>query len=154
MKNIMMRLYSNASHTAFTIAESLVVLVVITAFLLIPTLTLQPLTEKMRVELFLAEFEQNFLLLQQTAIAQQVATTLEIDRQDQVLQFKISEQKSYPHLQIPSELSCVMPDKINIKENTGNYSQMETITFKWKNRKLIVKYTFQMGSGRFVKSII
>lgn len=153
LKKIVQKSLCHKKMPAFTLAESLVVLVVITSFLLIPVLILRPAEEKVKVEIFLAQFEQNFLLLQQTAIAQQVGTTLEINREEQLLHFKISEHKSYPDLQIPTELSYKMPDSITISATTGNYSGMDTVTFEWENRNQRIEYVYQMGSGRFVKTI-
>ncbi|MGV3085004.1 competence type IV pilus minor pilin ComGD [Enterococcus dispar] len=151
MKNIIKPHLSSTTNPAFTIAESLVTLVVITIFLLIPTLTLQPFIAQMKVELFLAQFEQNFLLLQQTAITQQTTTTLKLNRPEHVLQFEISEQKNYPDLPIPIAVSCTMPQTIVINKSSGNYSGMESVTFKWEKKK--ITYQFQLGSGRFVKTI-
>lgn len=151
MKNIIKIQPSNRQNAGFTIAESLITLFVISIFLFIPTLTLQPLIAKTKVELFLAQFEQNFLLLQQTAITQQIETTLRFDQEKRVLQYEILEQESYPDLPLPEALSCKMTQTIVIKADSGNYSGMESVIFQWEKTK--ITYQFQLGSGRFVKTI-
>ena len=91
------------------------------------------------------------MLLQQTAITQQIETTLRFDQEKRVLQYEILEQESYPDLPLPEELSCKMPQTIVIKADSGNYSGMESVIFQWE--KIKITYQFQLGSGRFVKTI-
>ncbi|MGM0126085.1 competence protein ComGD [Enterococcus sp. AZ194] len=137
----------------FTIAETLIVLLVVTSFIFIPVLASAPLQKKIEIEQFFAVFEKRFLACQQAAITGMLPTNILIDKTSIYFKTQISTGIKWSLLEIPDELSYTGVAKITFAMSSGNNSSLSKMKFYWKNQNKTVSYQMQLGSGRYIKKI-
>lgn len=140
--------------SAFTLIESLLVLLICCLFLLIPTLTISGWQRQVETEQFLNQFEKQVEAIQQTAIIRGKRTNIDYYANERQFVFSFTEgvQTHYDaKLTVPETLVSKGAIKVFFEANTGNNSELKQITFVWNERKLRIVYQFQLGSGKFVK---
>lgn len=140
----------------FTLIESLLVLSICTAFMLLPTLAIKKWKQVLEVERFLSSFEKRILLTQQMAIVNMLDTQMVFYEQDQQIQFIIPENRSKLEdmvLEVPAVLRATGPRKIIFKKGSGNNGNLSKFSFSWIEKNQLIEFQFQLGSGRYVKKI-
>jgi competence protein ComGD len=136
----------------FTLVESLIVVFACTTFLLLPTLSINRWQQGIELEQFLSTFEKHLLLTQQMAIVTMQDTKIIFDEQEQQLQFVLSDTENI-QLPIPTALKASGPDKIVFKSMSGNNGRLAKFAYFWTEKKQLIEFQFQLGSGRYVKKI-
>ena len=155
MINIMKVKNSIAGLVAFTLFETLLVLLCCSVFLLLPVLSIQSWQRKIEVQQFLTSFEKNILFTQQIAIVNGIDTKLTLNEDKQEIIFYSTKQiADTTKLMVPEALKVSGPKQISFKKTTGNSGNLSKFIFKWQAEKQAIEYQFQLGSGRFVKNII
>lgn len=140
-------------HKGFTLLESLVVLVVVSIFLLIPTFSIGSIQKYTDEALFFARFERYLSATQQAAIARQTQTRLMY----YTTYFRFigyAYNSGQIDLKIPESIQCKSPKSIVFSAKSGNYSDLRLIHFVLPEKQMEIKYQFQMGSGKYTKTII
>lgn len=152
-----------AAGTAFTLIESLAVLVVMAAFCLLPVLMVASWQEEITVRRFLNRFEKMVLVCQQIAIVEEQDTSIKNVRDpERMFQFHTSSitserPQTYPEdrfevLVIPEVLTGGNSiQEIRFLAKSGHPSRLATVKFGWPERGITYKYQFQLGGGRFEK---
>lgn len=140
---------------AFTLFETLLVVLCCSLFLLLPVISIKSWQQRIEVQQFLSSFEKNVLFTQQMAIVNGINTCLLLDEEKQEMFFCFSEQMAdRSKLTIPKILKVSGPKQIHFKKITGNNGNLSKFVFYWQSKKETVEYQIQMGSARFVKKII
>ncbi|WP_242586736.1 competence type IV pilus minor pilin ComGD [Candidatus Enterococcus ikei] len=145
-----------ADMKGFTLIESMIVLLICTMFLLLPTLAINKWKQVLEVEQFLSTFEKHLLYTQQMAIVNTVDTQIIFFEQSQQINFMIPNNGQYLEeepLKIPASLKGFGPNKITFKKGSGNNGRLSKFSFSWLEKKQLIEFQFQLGSGRYVKKI-
>lgn len=146
---------NNSINQGFTLIESLIALLVIAAFLILPALSLQGWQQNMNEDLFIKNFEKNLSATQQAAITKKRVTMVLYDKNIRQYSFTFTRYADIKEvtLKIPERITCQTPKEISFTPGSGNYSKLEVITFTLSRRNKVIKYQFQLGSGKYVKTI-
>lgn len=132
------------------------VLFISSLFLLVPTLFLTNWQERLEERRFFSEFERNIQLIQQQAIVRNQSTSLEILESQNKITFssELRIEDEYLGLRVPDAfmLSERTTKKITFSGGSGHYSGMGRIEFLRKNSSGLIRYQFQIGSGRYTKT--
>lgn len=140
---------------AFTLFETLLVLICCALFLLLPVLSIQSWQQRIEVQQFLASFEKNILFTQQMAIVNGINTSLSFDEEKREISFYATKKiVDGTNVTLPEALIVSGPKQITFKKLTGNNGNLSKFIFNWQSEKQTIEYQFQLGSGRFVKKII
>ncbi|OJG27529.1 prepilin-type N-terminal cleavage/methylation domain-containing protein [Enterococcus caccae] len=134
----------------------MVVVFICTLFLLLPTLTIKKSQQVLEVKHFFSSFEKNILFTQQMAVVEMVDTQVLFFEQNQQIQFWLSKSESSTGkhiLKVPESLKATGPDKIIFKNSSGNNGKLAKFSFLWTEKKQVIEFQFQLGSGRYVKKI-
>lgn len=134
----------------FTLIESLLVIFICTMFLLLPTLAVNKWRQVLEVNQFLSSFEKQLLYTQQMAVIHSIDTQILFLEERQELNFFTTEETS---LKVPQDLQATGPSKIVFKSSSGNNGKLSKYSFSWTEKKQIIEFQFQLGSGRYVKQI-
>lgn len=146
-------------HTGFTLAESLLVMVIVCSFALLPTLALKRWQEILEVEHFLSQFEKGILLTRQSAITKQQTTLVQYYEGTKTIEFVHSplianKDRRSTTIVLPEELTMTGLSTISFPGTTGNYSQPEhQIHFCWAKMNQKITYQFLFGSGSYEKIV-
>ncbi|MBP1045221.1 prepilin-type cleavage/methylation domain-containing protein [Enterococcus sp. BWM-S5] len=132
--------------------ETLLVLLVTTFLIGLPSLLIEKSQKNIVVNQFFASFEKHLLHTQQLAITGEQDTSIIFSEGSDEVLFYFDQTKET--LRIPEELKAAGPEKIVFKQGTGNNGRLSKYSFEWKDKKKRIDYQFQMGSGRYVKKII
>lgn len=141
-------------NKGFTLLESLVVLVIVSIFLLVPTLSIGSLQKQTEEALFFARFERYIAATQQAAIARQTQTRmLYYDTYFRFVGYAYN--SGQIDLAIPESIQCKeRPKSVVFSAISGNYSDLRLVHFVLPEKQMEIKYQFQMGSGKYTKEII
>lgn len=140
----------------FTLLESLTVLFICTTFMLLPVLAINKWKQVLDVEQFLSSFEKKLLFTQQMAVVNTTDTQIIFYEDSQQIHFASSKKESAmskESLQIPEVLDATGPSKITFKKDSGNNGNLSKFSFVWTEKRKVIEFQFQMGSGRYVKKI-
>lgn len=141
------------NQEGFTLIETLIVLLISSILLLVPTLSMERLTEELEINLFFHELTSNLTLMQNQAIMGGRGTKvsfLETKERDYItfdvnvghpLNREMILDRPY-HLVAKNK-----PEEFRFKGGTGNITSSSTI--KIYTTKGQYKLTYLLGSGRF-----
>lgn len=152
-------------HSAFTVMESLLVLLVIASFSLLPVLSLKNWQEELTIQRFFSRFEKMVLVCQQIAIVEKRATGITVDPTTETVTFVteatsggsgggFSEDRFTP-LAFPEAVKTQGTSSVSFgftASGTGSPQKLLKFTFYVNGGKNSVTYAIQMGSGRFAKT--
>ncbi|MDH6365553.1 competence protein ComGD [Enterococcus sp. PF1-24] len=139
----------------FTLLESLLVLMVASLFLLIPTLSLEKWQQTSGERLFFARFEKRMAATQQAAIVRQKTRQMMYHPEDATISFSgIGDNKAGIALVIPDAMVYNGVKEIRFKAISGNYSGMVKLKFTIPEKEMAIHYQFMLGSGKYTKEII
>lgn len=142
------------NNAGFTLIETLIVLVLVCSFVLLPTIALKRWQQQLEKNFFYYQFEKSILHLQQVAIADYYGTRIELHENKQIIVFStIHTELPWKQLSVPQSIRLESKGSISFSAGKGNIStdqpgngNIPKIIFSDDNR---VTYQFQMGSGRF-----
>lgn len=140
----------------FTLIEILVVFLVCTLFMLLPTLAINKWRQIVEVDQFLSSFEKKMIFTQQMAVVNAVDTQIIFLEKNQHINFLIPKNEQIVEdeiLEIPASLEISGSDKLAFKKGSGNISKLSKFSFLWKDKKQLIEFQFQLGSGRYIKKI-
>lgn len=140
----------------FTLIEILVVFLVCTLFMLLPTLAINKWRQIVEVDQFLSSFEKKMVFTQQMAVVNAVDTQIIFLEKNQHINFLIPKNEQIVEdeiLEIPASLEISGSDKLAFKKGSGNINKLSKFSFLWKDKKQLIEFQFQLGSGRYIKKI-
>lgn len=130
----------------FTLMESLVVLGIVSCFLLLPNLAVRSLAKNLEERQFFELFESRVLACQQYAITK--GRKSRMMGEEGMIHFKAY--KGLQGLTVPESIT-VYPFDVGFHFSSGSFGKLDELVFTTDAYK--VTYRFQMGSGKYVKSI-
>lgn len=137
-------------HSAFTLVESMLVLLVVSLFVMLPAVTMKNTKESLEVLHFLDHFEKNILLTQQTAITSGYATKMIQSDSGEEYYFYTDE---ILYQKLPEELTASQIRILYFKPNSGNNSSLQTLNFYWPKENKKITYRFKFARGHYEKEI-
>lgn len=150
-----------AINKGFTLIESLIALIVVTAFVLLPSLSLAEWQRNIEEKIFFQRFERLITATQQAAITQNSPTKITEDVAQTEFYFwhknmdkgslEVQKVLTIPESVIPK--AGVSTKGMLFKEATGNNTDMLKFSFQLSGQSTMITYQFQLGSGKYVKKI-
>lgn len=135
----------------FLLLESMLVLSIAASLLLIPQLMTKNATAAIEGDLFKQNLESSVTAAQNYAVVSGKMTKVELFRDNRNITFTILEDKNhlFNHALIfPDSVSSLTTTRvISFLGGSGNIKDLDSITFKINGE--IVKFKFQLGSGRY-----
>uniref|UniRef100_UPI00403FA11C competence type IV pilus minor pilin ComGD n=1 Tax=Candidatus Enterococcus willemsii TaxID=1857215 RepID=UPI00403FA11C len=138
----------------FTILESLIVLVIVSMFLLLPMIASRETSKTMTTLYFLDRLEKNMLVCQQTAIVENRQTkVLQNADNPRELAFRLAPGIWLESLVVPETLTVSSVPIITFAGGTGNAQSFQAFSFIWNEKGQKITYRFLFGKGHFEKKI-
>lgn len=143
------------TRRGFTIAETLLVLLIFSFFSLLPAFALQRWQQMMAVDQFFSRLEKSILVTQQVAITDKIQTQFALTWDNTAIFFRTSKlpESQLPQLTIPNGITVDIFTPMAFSARKGNNSEMRTITFRWPKQQQTIQYKFQFGSGHYQKIV-
>ena len=143
------------NKSAFTLVETLIVLVLVCSFVLLPTIAIRKWHQQLEKKFFYYQFEKSVLHLQQVAIADHLGTQINLYNGLQLIDFYTSHTKlPWRKLEVPESIKLNSGYSIDFKPGSGNVSTTQPgngnipkVIFEDEGQTIV--YQFQIGSGRF-----
>lgn len=135
---------------ALTLIESVIVLMLISMLLLIPTITFQPYQDKIEIDLFIEEVNNNITLMQNHAVFNGQPTEIRVLAEANQIQFYVQGQDHHPLNSIvypPEQVTILSTRRYRFKAQSGNIGRLGRARFQTDEG--IYEFVFQLGSGRF-----
>lgn len=146
------------TYQAFTLIESLLVLLIVSIFFAVPTLVVGKSVETIEIARFLDRFEKSLLVTQQEAILTKEPTKIhQLYYDEAAVDFQFANgKKILPRLTVPEKLTMTRTTKLEIifKAETGTNSSLQIIAFEWPEKKQKIRYKFLFGKGHYDKEIV
>ena len=139
-------MYKRNKFSGFTLIETLIVLALVCAFVLLPTIAIKSWQHQL---------EKSTLHLQQVAIADHQRTRISLNSSSQLIDFYTNHTElSWRILPVPKSIKLGSRYSIYFKAGSGNVStdqpgngNIPKVVFTDEGK--VITYQFQMGSGRF-----
>lgn len=143
-------------NEGFTLIESLLVMLCMSVFLLVPFFMVKKWKEEIEVDMFFNQLDRAIEKTHQSAIVEGQHTWILQDRNNQqfVFNYKHHQELRTEYLEVKEPLYLKTNASINFKSRTGNINGPDVIKIEDKLNKRVVHYTFQFGSGKVIKSEI
>jgi competence protein ComGD len=146
---------SRLKYNGFTLIESALVLLVISLFVLVPTVMTSRLSSTLEVQGFLDRLEKNLATCQQTAIISNRRTSmLQDSRDNRNLAFQLAPGKWLETLQVPEELTVSKVPEIVFAGGTGNAQSYLQFHFIWEKKNQKITYRTLFGKGNIEKIVL
>lgn len=144
------------NKSGYTLIETLIVMIVVCSFVLLPTVMFSSWQQKLERQFFYYQLEKSILHLQQLSICDQKSTRIDLHPDKQLIAFNtIDEELPWRKLEVPESVVLHSGYSIMFKSSTGNVSTNQPETgipkIRFTDRSGEVIYQFQLGSGRFEK---
>lgn len=137
-------------QSAFTLLETLLVLLVVSLFVMLPAVTLKNAKESLEVRHFLDHFEKEILLTQQTAITSAYMTKM--IQSDSRRQYYFYADETL-RLDLPEDLTASKVEPVYFKGSSGNNSSLQSLNFYWEKENKKITYRFKFARGHYEKEI-
>ncbi|WP_094244018.1 competence type IV pilus minor pilin ComGD [Tetragenococcus halophilus] len=138
------------THQAFTLIESLLVLLVVTLFIALPSIVIKDTKETLDVIHFFDHFEKNILATQQAAITSNKKTKMiQKDNTQQYYFYTDTIEK----LDLPKDLRASRSKTLYFNSGSGNNSSLQNIHFYWDKNEQQITYRFLFVRGHYEKNI-
>lgn len=157
MRNNMKHIYDSKRKNSpgFTLFETMIVLALVCAFVLLPTIAIKSWQKQLEKTFFYYQFEKSTLHLQQVAIADHQRTQIHLYDRSQLIDFYTSHTElPWRKLDVPESITLGSGYSIFFKAGSGNIStnqpgngSIPKVVFIDEGE--VITYQFQMGSGRF-----
>ena len=139
-------MYKRNKFSGFTLIETLIVLALVCAFVLLPTIAIKSWQHQLEKTFFYYQFEKSTLHLQQVAILNSSSQLIDFYTNHTELSWRI--------LPVPKSIKLGSRYSIYFKAGSGNVStdqpgngNIPKVVFTDEGK--VITYQFQMGSGRF-----
>lgn len=142
------------SKEGFTLLESLLVLLCIGVFFTVPLIAIKNWQEKAEIEHFFTQLERNIQKTHQSAIVDGKTTAITQSKKKKRLVFEyFYHWEKYP-VEFPmlDSLELMSDELIEFSGVTGNIKEINGIKIRDTVNKRIVTYSFQLGSGKVIRS--
>lgn len=144
------------NNQGFTLLESLLVMLCVSVFFMVPFLMVRHWREQTAITMFFNRLEREIEKTHQSAIVESKDTWINQDRSHKQLIFNYHHhqeaRKDYLAVEYPLVLRTT--DKIEFNTTTGNIKKIQTIKIEDTLNNGFVQYSFQFGSGKVIKSEI
>jgi len=140
-------------QAGFTLIESLLILIIAAGLLLLPTLSIDRITESIQIDLFFREMTAKMTMMHNHTLLHNERTSVQFAPQNELIRFRVSGQPTHPlNTEIsfadkPYTLERSTYHEFSFKAETGNVSGSDTIHFNTTEGNY--KLTYLLGSGRF-----
>ncbi|MGO3731848.1 MAG: competence type IV pilus minor pilin ComGD [Vagococcus sp.] len=142
-------------YGGFTLIESLLVLVVVSIFMILPILSIKGWQEDVNIEMGLSEFERNVQRVHQGAILFEKPTRVDTQLAKQQITYQYYQNGEkvvvVQHIAYPLELRG--NGNFLFNGTTGNASKLSTIQLYDNKHEVKYKYKLQLGSGKVNKHV-
>ncbi|MDN6639295.1 MAG: hypothetical protein L0L10_00795 [Tetragenococcus sp.] len=138
------------SYRGFTLLETLLVLLVVTSFIALPSIVVQNTKETLEVVHFLDRFEKNMLATQQAAITSNQRTKM-IQRDTTTEYYFYTD--TIEKLDMPKDLRASRIKTLYFKPGSGNNSSLKKLHFYWDKNNQKITYSFLFARGHYEKKI-
>ena len=142
------------NHQGFTLMESLLVLLGMGVFLLVPLLSIKSWKEQTEVELTLNKIERNIQRTHQSAIVEGIRTEIYVKETPQQIDFGFTHHGNYVYETLDIKKPLVIKDDkvIGFLAKSGNLKKIETIAIEDQLNNRLIHYDFQLGSGKVIRN--
>ncbi|MBO1308195.1 prepilin-type N-terminal cleavage/methylation domain-containing protein [Enterococcus sp. 669A] len=143
------------SKCGYTLIESLIVLVVVCSFVLLPTILFASWQQKLERQFFYYQLEKSIVYIQQVAICDQKTTRIDLHQDKQIIYFMAgNEDFPWRELKLPESVVLQSKHSIMFNKNTGNITTNQPESgnipkISFTDSTGTVNYQFQLGSGRY-----
>ena len=149
----LMNEHRNNHRPGFTLIETLIVLVLVCSFVLLPTIAIKSWQQELEKKFFYYQFEKSILHLQQVAIVDSRSTRIELYPDKQfIIFFTNHTELPWRQLDVPKSVKLVSKGSVFFGAETGNITTDQSgngnipkIIFNAEGQ---IIYQFQMGSGK------
>lgn len=138
------------SYRGFTLLETLLVLLVVTSFIALPSIVVQNTKETLEVVHFLDRFEKNMLATQQAAITSNQRTKM-IQRDTTTEYYFYTD--TIEKLDMPKDLRASRIKTLYFNSGSGNNSSLQKLHFYWDKNNQKITYSFLFARGHYEKKI-
>ncbi|MEQ7064948.1 competence type IV pilus minor pilin ComGD [Enterococcus avium] len=144
-------MYKRNKFSGFTLIETLIVLALVCAFVLLPTIAIKSWQHQLEKNFFYYQFEKSTLHLQQVAIADHQRTRISLNSSSQLIDFYTNHTElSWRILPVPKSIKLGSRYSIYFKAGSGNVStdqpgngNIPKVVFTDEGK--VITYQFQMG---------
>lgn len=149
-------MYKRNKFSGFTLIETLIVLALVCAFVLLPTIAIKNWQHQLEKTFFYYQFEKSTLHLQQVAIADHQRTRISLNSSSQLIDFYTNHTElSWRILPVPKSIKLGSRYSIYFKAGSGNIStdqpgngNIPKVVFTDEGK--VITYQFQMGTGNML----
>jgi len=140
-------------QTGFTLLESLLILIISTGLLLLPTLSIDQVTDSIQIDLFFRELTSKITMMHNHTLLHNERTSVQFSPSNELIRFRVAGDSTHPlNSEIslagkPYTLERIDYHAFSFKTVTGNISSSDTVTFNTTEGKY--RFTYLLGSGRF-----
>lgn len=141
-------------NSGFTLLESLIVMLCISVFFLVPLIMIKNWKEQLEVTMFLNKLERGIEKTHQSAIIESHGTSINQKRNSSEIIFNYwhHQKKMSDYLKVEYPFVLKTNETIDFKNTTGNISKLQVIKLRDELNKKEITYKFQIGSGKVIKS--
>ena len=138
----------------FTLIESLLVLLTLSVFFMVPLLGLKHWQEQMEITRFFNTFERSLQKTHQSAIIEAQTTFVTPKQATQVIEFKYYHhgERHIEVLEAPENLHIHHSLRTTFFPTTGNIQKITEVVVRNRLDGNQTMYQFQLGSGKVVKT--
>lgn len=141
-------------YKAFVLIEQLLILSIVLFFMLFSFFHLLHAREILTEKQFITRFERFFLYTQKMAILSKKDSFVLYEGSKRRFIFTNRFEQENHILPLPETITRFrMPNKLTFKGESGRNSSLNTIEFSFHHLKEKHSYRFQMGSGRYHKTV-
>src|SRR5699024_2002089 len=138
-------------EASLTLIESLLVLGVVAFLLLLPTIQMKPVEEKVGADLFIEQLSSQITLMHQNAVLNGEMTAIEVEPNQKRVRFSVignSASQLNQTIYLPEHMQVYGGYKrYTFRPHSGNITTVDRI--RYSDSKRIFEFIFQIGSGRF-----
>lgn len=141
-------------NSGFTLLESLIVMLCISVFFLVPLIMIKNWKEQLEVTMFLNKLERGIEKTHQSAIIESHGTSINQKQNSSEIIFNYwhHQKKMSDYLKVEYPFVLKTNETIDFKNTTGNIAKLQVIKLRDELNKKEITYKFQIGSGKVIKS--
>jgi len=140
-------------QAGFTLLESLLILIISAGLLLLPTLSIDQVTDSIQIDLFFRELTSKITMMHNHTLLHNEKTSVQFAPSNELIRFRVAGDSTHSlNTEIsladkPYTLEIRNYHEFSFKADTGNVSGSDTIRFNTTEGNY--RLTYLLGSGRF-----
>jgi len=140
-------------QAGFTLLESLLILIITAGLLLLPTLSIDQMTDSIQIDLFFRELTAKMTMMHNHTLLHNEGTSVQFAPSNELIRFRVAGDSTHPlNTEIsladkPYSLERIDYHAFSFKAVTGNISRSDSIHFNTTEGNY--RLTYLLGSGRF-----